>query len=184
MEPVSSLVQNCALVFQLEAELLKRSTLEHGQEPPSADLVKFRKEHASKLGDAWSEIAKVRASVSAMSLDPETEVLATPAHQMHAATKVLSELNQKMIKILESGKPPDSPEVKAIVEKSKFVAAVREGEAEKANKEIMRVRGDVQGAKEAAAKAGPATAPTAEKQGQIVPGKKEPELPPGMTRGK
>ncbi len=181
LEPVKVLFRNCALVTRLELELLNRATQEPGQQTPSEDLAKFRKEHQEKLEAAWREIARVQENVRVMTLEPETEVLATPAHKMYLATKEVSELTQKMIKIQDAPPPVDSKALLALIEKAKPVAKLRREQETQAIEQMMRVGGDVVGAEEAAAKAGPAPAA---KPGQIVPGKKEAELPPGMTRGK
>ncbi len=184
VKPANILVLNCALITKLEAEILHLGDPKAKDLPAAAERAEYRKEHDWKIAAAWKEIDAVKASVSAMSLDPESEAVATPAHQMGAATKVLSELNQKMIAIIDSGKPLDSPEIRALVAKARPVSAVQDDQGKRAIKEMRRVLGELAAAQNAAGKAGsaPAPAPAPEKPGSITPGKKEPELPPGMTR--
>ncbi len=179
-KPVGALVKQCALIMKLDFDAYKLRDARSPTPPTAAEMVEHRKTDAAKRAAAWKEINAVQPAVANLLLDPQTKALATPAVEFYKATRQLNDLHQQLFPMLDSGKPESSREVQAILEKATPLAKLQSEQIKKAAGELKRVLGELTADAQARVDQGPAPAPAG--PGSITPGKKESELPPGMTR--
>lgn len=149
----------------------------------AAQLAEHKKIDGLARAAVWNEINILRPQVTALLVEPATKPLATPAIEMGEVIRQANELHQQIFKLVDSGKPMNSPEVLAIKGTLNRLTA-RHAELNGQTMEgIKGVLYALEEAKKAAGKA-PSPAAPATSPAPITPATKssKDKLPPGMTR--
>lgn len=148
-------------------------------------LAEHKKMDGLARAAVWNEISIVRPQVTALLAEPATKALATPAVEMHEVIRQADELYLQIFKLVDSGKPMNSPEVLAIKGTLNRLTARHAELSQQTMDGLKKVLNALDEAGEAGGKApAPAPAVPATSPATITPATKssKDELPPGMTR--